>query len=139
MTNEDFIALEAGLRESFRRLGVPEIADSIYFRVRDGVPTDELSSPRERVAAQIDALERYFSTYDRQVYDESMRNIRNVLSDSPRRGARSPNRAVVLLPDASGLTGNEEQFPLSKLPRLKTLRSRLGRLAQRIREEQLDG
>jgi hypothetical protein len=131
MDDEEFASLEAQIRELVTSIGAPELTDDRFYRRRDGREGREyLLPPRERVLAQLEAIDRYFSLYDRRVYVETMSVIRDLLSD----GAEAPDlpiRAAIVVPDRVGGLA-EGTVDLAELPDLAELRAQLRALVDRL-------
>lgn len=135
MTEEELIELERELRQRFIRLGVPELAaDENYRRRLEDGESGSLLPTRERVASQLEALERVFALYDRDVYRASLDKIRALIDREAEGRPRSnlPSKAVIIL---ARRESDVPEFDLGKLPRLRSLRARTLELSRRIREE----
>jgi hypothetical protein len=136
MDDQEFLTIESELREVCARIGAPELTeDRFYGRRVSSEEPERLLPPKERVVAQIEALERYMSLYDRRIYDGAMYKIQSVLSQSivPTRSEFPlPTGAAVIVSDRVG--AGEDVFDLGELPDLEQLRLRLRSLANHLRE-----
>jgi hypothetical protein len=135
MEEQDFIQIEAELRNLSGFIGAPDLTEERYYRQRDGFEGFEYPMPpRGRVLAQLDALDRFLSLYDGAVYQNAMEKIRGLLEESPPRPGISnfPTHAVVVTPNQ--LASDEESFDLRTLPDLTDLRQQLRNLRAQLSE-----
>lgn len=136
MEDEEFLEIENALVDVCARLGAPELTEARFY-VRRVSPDDPeiLLPPRERVVAQIDALERYISLFDRRTHDAAIEKIQGILRQSTGPDTRTfslPSRARVIAPGRSGAV--EEIIELNDLPALDDIRRDLRALAGRLKE-----
>lgn len=140
MDDEDYLRIEAKLGELAALVGAPEIMDRrCYRRPADRDRTegeiDEISfSPRERIFAEIEALERHLVLLDRQTYVAAMENINLALSFSATDAgdARAPDTAIIDL-DGDGETDGVT-IDLADLPNLREVRRMLRELSLGLKE-----
>lgn len=135
MEEEEFLAIEDALREVCLRVGAPELTEDRFYVRRSGIEPERLLTAKDRVVAQVEALERHMSLYDRGTYDNAMDRIQTVLQQSilsTERDAAFPAGAIVIVPGRAG--AGEDIFDLQDLPDLERMRQDLRMLANRLRE-----
>ena len=136
MEEHDFLEIENVLIDLCSRLGAPELTEARFHVRRVSAESPEiLLPPRERVVAQIEALERYISLFDRRTHDAAIEKIQGILRQSTGPDVHSfsfPSRARVVAPGRSG--SGEQIFDLNDLPVLDDIRQNLRILAGRLSE-----
>ena len=143
MDEDDFRAVEAQLAVLAAAIGAPPVMDVRNYRVpiERGAPRDKdgrADRPmpiRERVVAEIKALERHVALLDYKTYKNAMGRIDFVLRAGSDRALRPtiPEEAVIQLDSPSGEPG--ETLRLATLPDLRAVREALLVLAESLNEE----
>lgn len=136
MDDLEFLRFEESLRKEFERFGLSDLGDERHYRLEGMDGPSRLLPPRERVLAELRALDRLLMLHDRKVYDQSMADIEAVLRKASGKGAsslRTPRDAVVVLPENS--PGVEREHSLGDLTDLTEPRRRLAELIRSLEED----
>jgi hypothetical protein len=143
MDDEDFLELESSLRFLAASIGASEVMNPrhYYKPISRGAERDEEGramrplNPRDRVIAEIEALDRHLSLFDVETYHDAMKHIQSVVvRDVDATGLRYgwPAGAVIEFDDPTGT--RTSRFEFETLPDLSEIRFALKDLASNLRD-----
>lgn len=142
MEDEDFLRIEAALRRLAELVGAGDVMDPRHYRDpadlppgRDGKPErGRPFSPRERLVAEVKALERHLALLDRNTYEKTLAMMRDAVAnaDSLAASGSLPEEAVIEMDDERA-RGVRALF-FSELPDLGEARHLLRGLAAGLAE-----